>query len=290
MDFVVCLNSLREQLEIYIKSNNIKALVIGESGGLDSAVNTVIARKVCDKLNIPLIGRFIQIESNKEDEKNRADNIGKLFCTDYQAVDLTNEYIVLRDACELNYPDMDKENLSKEDKIRRGNIKARLRMTYLRDLCQKNHGIGIDNTNRSEWELGFFTLNDNMDISPLFEMWKTHEYSFAKFLLTTLNNKEEKEALQACIDAVPTDGLGISSSDLEQMGCDSYNEVDDILMTLIPLYNINNCGKEFDDAYQKLENKYNTDKVCAVWSRHLNSQFKRNGMKKLHTYLYYGKC
>ena len=287
MDFVLCLNELRNQLERYIQRNNIKALVIGVSSGLDSSVNSVVAKPVCDKLGIPLIGRYIAIESNKEEEEERAKKIGECFCSDFKSVDLTEEYIAFRSACESNYSDeVNNENPSKEDKIRRGNIKARMRMIYLRDLCQKYHGIGIDNTNRTEWELGFFTINDNMDISPLFEMWKTQEYAFAKFLLTTLKTKEEKEALQASIDAVPTDGLGISNSDLEQMGCDSYNEVDDILMTLIPLYNINSCNTEFEKAYQELENKYNNDKVCAVWSRHINSQFKRKGTVRLHTVLY----
>ena len=53
MDFAYCLSKLREQLEDYIKKYNINALVIGVSGGLDSAVNAVICNAVCEKIGIP---------------------------------------------------------------------------------------------------------------------------------------------------------------------------------------------------------------------------------------------
>jgi hypothetical protein len=39
------------------------------------------------------------------------------------------------------------------------------------------------------------------------------------------------DALITCIKAVPTDGLGITSSDLEQLGASTYAEVDKILKT-----------------------------------------------------------
>lgn len=285
MDFVHCLNQYREQLSRYIKKHNLKALVIGESGGLDSAVNTIICKKVCDDLNIPLYGYFIQIESNKDEEKQRAENIGKLFCSHFESVDLTKEYISLRNVFENGYEIIDP---TFADKIRRGNIKARLRMAYLRDKAHHFNGICIDNSNKTEWELGFFTKNDEMDLSILLDMWKTTEYSFAKFLINVIDTKEGKEALQACIDAVPTDGLGITNSDLEQMGCESYNEVDDILQTLMPLYQEDSrCNEEFTKAYQRLENKYDKSKVHAVWSRHINSEFKRKGRKNLITSLYF---
>ena len=133
--------------------------------------------------------------------------------------------------------------------------------------------------------LVFFTKNDDMDLSPLADMWKSDEYRFAEFLLTTLKKDSEKEALQACIDAIPTDGLGITSSDLEQIGCKSYFDVDDILKTLIPLEEKKECGiKEFDEKWKELEIKYGVMEVQKVWERHINSEFKRKGRKTLKIY------
>lgn len=284
MDFAYCLSKLREQLEDYIKKYNINALVIGVSGGLDSAVNAVICNAVCEKIGIPFYSYYLNIGNmeEKREERNRAENIGKCFTSNFTFIDLTEEYLTFRDACETSrhaeYPTF-------EDKIRRGNIKARMRMTFLRDATQYYHGIGIDNTNYTEWQLGFFTKNDDMDLSPLADMWKSDEYRFAEFLLTTLKKDSEKEALQACIDAIPTDGLGITSSDLEQIGCKSYFDVDDILKTLIPLEEKKKCGiKEFDEKWKELEIKYGVMEVQKVWERHINSEFKRKGRKTLNIY------
>lgn len=44
-----------------------------------------------------------------------------------------------------------------------------------------------------------------------------------------METDEEKQALQSVIDAVPTDGLGITNSDFKQFGVDSYDAVDEIL-------------------------------------------------------------
>nr|DAN03421.1 MAG TPA: nicotinate phosphoribosyltransferase [Bacteriophage sp.] len=88
-------------------------------------------------------------------------------------------------------------------------------------------------------------------------------------------------ALKASIALTPTDGLGISNSDLDQIGAKSYSEVDDILQTLLPLeywYNQQSdvlIAKEFNDATNILASKYSEDVVNKVWNRHLASEFKR---------------
>ncbi|HRW22022.1 MAG TPA: hypothetical protein P5509_08620, partial [Bacteroidales bacterium] len=71
------ISNIREELETYIENNNIKSLVLGISGGIDSALCAALAKPVCDKLNVPLIGRYIHIGSNKPEEKERAIEIGK---------------------------------------------------------------------------------------------------------------------------------------------------------------------------------------------------------------------
>ena len=43
--------------------------------------------------------------------------------------------------------------------------------------------------------------------------------------------------------SIPTDGLGISNSDLDQIGAKSYNEVDDILKILTSCENLYACWK-----------------------------------------------
>ena len=55
----------------------------------------------------------------------------------------------------------------------------------------------------------------------------------AKWIAENEANKEQSKALWACINAVPTDGLGITNSDLDQLGAASYSEVDKILQAYL---------------------------------------------------------
>jgi NAD+ synthetase len=277
-DFEAIVPLIRTLWKEYLVKHNIKSVINGVSGGLDSAINCVLLKPVCDDLGIPLIGRYIHIETNKEEEQKRAEAIGKYFCTDFQSIDMTETYLTMLPKIEetghIIYVGDNASTMEYKRKIKRGNIKARLRMIKLRDLVAENDGLLVDNDNRTEHELGFFTLDGDVgDVTPLADLFKTEVFALSRFILTTLVSEEERKALQDVIDAVPTDGLGITSSDVEQFGAKSYDEVDDILMNMLGY--IENPLLTFEDLYYKMLNKYN-DVFIKVWNRHLNSEFKRN--------------
>lgn len=262
----------------YLVKHNIKSVVNGVSGGLDSAINCVLLKPVCDDLGIPLIGRYIHIETNKTEERERAEAIGKYFCTEFDSIDMTRAYNYLLTEVEetgyIIYIGDNADQLEYKRKIKRGNIKARIRMIKLRDLVAENDGLLVDNDNRTERELGFFTLDGDVgDVTPLADLFKTEVFALSRFLLTTLINPDEIKALQDVIDAIPSDGLGITSSDVEQFGAKNYDEVDDILMNMLGY--IKNPMLNFEDLHFMMLNKYG-DVFIKVWNRHLNSEFKRN--------------
>ena len=269
------LDAISNKVKDYLVKYKIKSLVIGVSGGLDSGINSAILYPICKDLGIPLIGRYIHIESNKEDEKKRAEEIGKAFCTDYESVDLTELYHISLPF----YEEKKVINPTFNDKIRRGNIKARMRMIKLYNIAQENGGIVVDNDNMTEHLLGFWTLNGDVgDITLLASLYKTEVFEFAKFIRDGYKKKNgnfEKEiaALNNVINAVPTDGLGITSSDVEQFGVKSYDEVDDILLTFKNKYD--------DSEIEKLYVDYGKDSVDKIIKRHLNSEFKRNHPYKI---------
>ena len=180
----------------YIFNSKINSLVIGISGGLDSAVNTIICNEVCKQLGIPLYGYFIQIESNKPEEKERANLIGKHYCNEYKEVDLTKEYIILRDAMESSI--INKYETDFQKKIRFGNIKARMRMIFLYNVSQAYKGIVLDNDNKTERNLGFWTLNGDVgDITPLASLWKTEVYELMQYIKEAVcTTEEEKNIIQ----------------------------------------------------------------------------------------------
>ncbi|OQY05158.1 MAG: NAD(+) synthase [Bacteroidetes bacterium 4572_117] len=255
-DYKSAVDNIRAILKTYIIESNIKSLVLGISGGIDSALSVALAKPVCDELGIPLIGRSITIETNKADEISRAKAIGESFVTDFKEVNLTDGFVALAGLI----TEIDNETESVAYKIRRGNIKARTRMVYLYDLASKNKGMVLSTDNYTELLLGFWTLHGDVgDYGMIQNLWKTEVYAMSRYIVSQLGDDKAKKALQDCIVAVATDGLGITNSDLDQIQAKSYEEVDQILLKQV--YNT--------DDFKDFENH-------PVIQRKRNSEFKRN--------------
>ena len=214
-------NLIREKMRDYVSASRLQSLVLGISGGIDSALCAALLRPVCESLDIPLIGRSITIETNKQDEIDRSILVGEAFCHDFKHLDLTETFY----ANKKLLVDFDDTMLSK---LRQGNMKARMRMMVLYDLAQLHHGMVISTDNYSEYLTGFWTLHGDVgDYAPVQHLWKTEIYSLSEFLLAE-ETEQQRKALQACIDATPVDGLGISSCDCKQLGVQNYFEADKI--------------------------------------------------------------
>jgi len=247
------IRAIRKELANYIRENNIKSLIIGISGGVDSALCCALASPVCRNLDLPFIGRSITIETNTREEIERAKSIGRAFCSDFKLVDLTKAYLEF-------YPsvmeDFNSAFENVEYKIRKGNIKARIRMIYLYDLANKHRGMVLSTDNRTEFLLGFWTLHGDVgDFGMIQNLWKTEVYMLARHIARNLKDEAAKAALISCIEAPPTDGLGITKTDLDQIKADTYYEVDKILIS-------------YQNSDKSLENH-------PVIKRHLKTEFKR---------------
>lgn len=138
-------------------------------------------------------------------------------------------------------------------------------MIYLYDTAKKTKGMVLSTDNYTEYLLGFWTLHGDVgDFGMIQNLWKSEVYDIAKYIVKNeLQSGAEKKALQECIDGVPTDGLGITSSDLEQLGAESYEQVDGILQSYL---NYKANPEPVDDEVLN----------HPVIKRHLASGFKRN--------------
>jgi NAD+ synthetase len=223
---------MRSEICNYIRQNKLRAVVLGESGGIDSALTSALVSDVCKELDIPFIGRCLSIETNTSEEIERAIAVGSSFCSDFKHIDLTLLY--QQTVAAIEETDGNENCNTKEYKLRMGNIKARLRMIYLYNLAQKHKGIVLGTDNYTEWMLGFWTLHGDVgDYNLLFGLWKTEVYKLANFIVSTLQDECQKAALLSCIQCSPTDGLGITSTDVEQFGATNYDEVDAALQAYL---------------------------------------------------------
>lgn len=295
---------LIETTENYIVSNGLDSMVLGISGGIDSTVCATICHEVSLRSNrqIKFIGRSLPIKNQVmySEEYDASKLVGNAFCDDFRVVNLSWIYEnMLGEIVEheenkkvkgFSYKGI--EDISEnQTSIANGNIQARLRMTYLYNLAGINKGLVIDTDNLTEHYLGFFTIHgDQGDFNPIGGLWKTEVYQLAKHIAyeykkkaenlidddITLSHTYEKmyNALWASIRLTPTDGLGISNSDLEQIGADNYNQVDDILQTVVYFSD----ASSFTSHIKKLYEKYNKEMVDKVVSRYVKSDFKRKKM------------
>ncbi len=218
----------------YLQANtDLKTLVVGVSGGVDSGLTCVLAHEITrDIPEVRLIGRSIAIESNTPGEIQRAKAIGQCFCDDFEAVDLTAPFQNLYTA--LVPSERTQNQASQDEKIRKGNLKARMRMCYLFDLAHFENGMVLSTDNYTEFLLGFWTLHGDVgNFGMLQFLWKTEVYGLARHLAqryAAAGRQDRRDALRACVDATPTDGLGITSSDYDQIGVSDYAEADHVLI------------------------------------------------------------
>jgi NAD+ synthase len=193
----------------YAGRNNITTLVIGVSGGIDSAVTSTLCAKTGLKtlvVNMPIHQTPSQINlSNLHIQwlKNKWNNV------DGQIIDLSEVYDLFDTKLEHN--DISELSIA--------NSRARLRMMTLYALAGSNNGLVVGTGNKVEdFGVGFFTKygDGGVDISPIADLYKSEVYFLAKSL----------NIIQPIQDALPTDGLWDDSrTDENQIGA-TYEELE----------------------------------------------------------------
>jgi len=132
-------------------------------------------------------------------------------------------------------------------------------MMLLYHIAGVKKGMVMSTDNYTEYNLGFWTIHgDEGDYGMIQNLWKTEVYELTQCLIDNSDSELQKEVLRLCKNAQATDGLGISTTSLEQIEAGSFKEVDALLQVFL-----SHCDT------------FTGDVSHPVIRRHLASEFKR---------------
>ncbi len=196
---------LVEWLKKCVLDANASGLIVGVSGGIDSAL---VANLIKDAFPNDHLGVIIPIYSSKSDIDDAESLVNN--CK------INNDTVVLDTVF-----DSFKELYSYQKNTTLANVKSRLRMIQLYALASEHNYLVVGTDNMCEWHTGYFTKfgDGGVDIVPLVHLTKAEVYEMAK-LYNVPNN---------ILTKAPSAGLGSNMSDEEEMGV-TYNIIDNYLM------------------------------------------------------------
>ena len=212
---------IKDFIKTYVENSGCKGVVIGLSGGIDSAVTAVLCKQALGKKNTLCL--FMPEDTTPELDINHQQLLTKKFDLSCKTINISNIVKTMRESCVV-----------KPDHLALANMKARIRMTLLFEYANMTNSIVCGTSNKSELLVGYFTKygDGGADIMPIGDVYKTQICELARFL------KIPKEM----ISKPPTAGLIRGQTDEGELGC-SYVTLDKVLMGLERKQDISEIAK-----------------------------------------------
>lgn len=191
----------------YAKTNKIKTLVVGVSGGIDSSVVSTLCALTGIRTEVYSMPIHQSKHTQKLSEQHGQWLESKFKNVSYEDVNLTATFKQFE------------KIWGKQDPLALANSRSRLRMMTLYHAAQMSAGIVVGTGNKVEdFGVGFFTKygDGGVDISPIGDCLKTEVWDMGR----------ELGILNDIITAAPTDGLWDDHrTDEDQIGM-SYPELE----------------------------------------------------------------
>jgi len=195
---------LQEEVSII----GLEKVVVGISGGLDSAIVSVLCKEAFGE-------NFSGVMMPSHLSSDSSINDAKELCAKF---DISYEVVEIAPMVQGYF-----NNTSSSTPLRVGNLSARMRMSVLYDISARDSSLVVGTSNKSEILLGYGTLfgDTACAINPIGQLYKSDAFEFARFLGIT----------DAIINKKPSADLWEGQSDEEELGY-TYKVMDDVLKEL----------------------------------------------------------
>lgn len=229
----------------YLRKNGFSRVIIGISGGVDSALVAALAVEAlgCDAVSGVFLPSLISSQESLDDAHELAGNLG------IDLIDVPISQVVSDSHAALQ---QGITGLAAE------NLQARLRGTMLMTLANQQNALILTTGNKSEIAVGYNTLyGDTVGaLAPIADLYKTQVWEMAQVM--------EGLIPQRIIDKPPTAELRVDQKDEDDLP--PYSVLDAILKALIE----KNASR--DDLIARRFPKATVDDVL---SRYYRSEYKR---------------
>lgn len=174
-------------------------VVVGLSGGVDSAVTASLAARALGGENV--WGFMLPYRTSSPESLAHAQLVADQLCINSRAVDISGAVDGYLDTAE---PDA--------DPARRGNVMARVRMLVLFDQSAKLGALPLGTGNKSERLLGYFTwhADDSPPINPIGDLYKTQVWALARHLGVPKEIVEKPATADLIEDQTDEGDLGVA--------------------------------------------------------------------------------
>jgi NAD+ synthase len=221
----------------------VSKIVLGLSGGIDSALSAVLAARAMGPENV--IGICMPYRLSNPQSEAHAREVAAACGIGYEVVEITAQI------------DAYFEKFSDASNLRKGNKMARERMTILYDHSAAEGALVVGTSNKTELLLGYGTLFGDMAsaVNPIGDLFKTQVRQLSRYL----------KVPGVVIEKAPSADLWVGQTDEEELGL-TYAEVDAVLHFLI------------DHRYERneiIEKGFSEEIVDGILRLIQRSQYKR---------------
>lgn len=228
-------------LQQEVQKAGFSKVILGISGGVDSAVVAILAKKAFHE---NFLGLMLPSSTSSTASLEHATELCQKFSIPFEKISIG----ALSDAYFY-----DKKEASK---LRIGNFCARMRMAVLYDISARENALVLGTSNKSEILLGYGTIFGDLAcaINPIGELFKTEIFEFAKHLGVP----------SSILSKAPSADLWENQKDEEEFGF-SYFQIDKVLIAHI---------KEHKTKEALIASGYESSLVEMIFERMAKNQFK----------------